>query len=120
MISYLLAGPESEPVSLLEAKRFLRIDDENEAEDGLIGALIAASRIHVEGVTGRALIAQGWRAVLDAWPGDRQVRLPVGPLMTLTAVTTYDEDGEAGPHHSAHRPAAHRTAPDRSVPAGER
>lgn len=93
MISYLLAGPAEEPVSLGQAKAFLKVDDS--AEDGLIGTLIAAARLHVESVTGRALLAQSWRAVLDAWPANGWVKLPVGPLISITAVTAFDEDGDA-------------------------
>ena len=93
MISYLLAGPAEEPVSLVEAKAFLKVDDT--AEDGLIGTLIAAARLHVESVTGRAMVFQSWRLVLDAWPGGRTVTLPVGPVDALTAVTVFDEDDEA-------------------------
>jgi len=92
MTSYLLAGPAQEPVTLAEAKAFLRLDDE--AEDGLVSTLVTAARLHVEGITGRALLAQSWRAVLDAWPRDRSVRLPVTPLLSVTAVTAYDADGE--------------------------
>ncbi|WP_162783826.1 baseplate multidomain protein megatron [Devosia naphthalenivorans] len=75
MTSYLLAGPAGEPVSLAEAKAFLRVDDG--AEDGLIGTLIGAARLHVEGVTGRALLAQsgpgtsvGENTHVSAWASD--------------------------------------------------
>ncbi len=91
MTSYLLAGPAVEPVSLAEAKAFLRLDDT--AEDGLVTTLIGAARLHVEGVTGRALVAQSWRLVLDAWPEGEAVRVPVAPLLSLTAVTAIDADG---------------------------
>ncbi len=94
MTAYLLAGPAIEPVTLAEAKAFLRVDAE--AEDGLITTLISAARLHVEGTTARALIAQSWRLVLDCWPADRVVSLPVGPVISLTAVTAYDSEGD--PH----------------------
>ena len=93
MISYLLAGPAEEPVSLVDAKAFLRVDDS--AEDALIGTLATAARLHVESVTGRAMIFQSWRVVLDAWPTERTIALPVGPVQTLAAVTAFDEDDEA-------------------------
>jgi uncharacterized phiE125 gp8 family phage protein len=93
MTSYLLAGPAEEPVSLAEAKGFLKIDDT--AEDALLNTLIGAARLHVEGVTGRALLAQSWRLVLDAWPADRVVKLPVTPFMAVTEITAYDAAGGA-------------------------
>ena len=94
MISYLLAGPAEEPVSLADCKAFLRVDDT--AEDGLIATLATAARLHVESVTGRAMIFQSWRLVLDAWPAERTVALPVAPVHELTAITAFDEDDE--PH----------------------
>src|SRR5687768_13698239 len=93
MTSYLLAGPAEEPVSLVEAKAFLRVDDS--AEDGLITTLIGAARLHIEGVTGRALLAQSWRMVLDCWPENRQVKLPVAPFMAVTEITAFDGVGGA-------------------------
>ncbi len=90
MISYLLAGPAEEPVTLAEAKAFLRLDQDN--EDGLLATLIAAARLHVEAVAGRALLDQSWRLVLDAWPAGRSVTLPVAPARTLTAITAFDAD----------------------------
>ena len=73
MTSYLIAGPGEEPVSVAEAKAFARIDGGD--EDALVGALIAAARLHVEGDTGRALITQTWRVV--TCPKGRVVELPV-------------------------------------------
>ncbi len=91
MTSYLLAGPAGEPVSLAEAKAFLKVDDT--AEDGLITTLIGAARLHVEGVTGRALMAQSWRIVLDCWPENGVVKLPVSPLISVTAIAATDDNG---------------------------
>lgn len=93
MTSYLLAGPAAEPISLAQAKAFLKVDDE--AEDALIGTLIASARMHVEGVTGNALIEQSWRLVLDKFPESGLIRLPVSPLLSVTAVTMTSEDAES-------------------------
>jgi len=93
MTSYLLSGPALEPVLLAEAKVFLRVDDT--VEDDFITTLITAARLHVEGMTGRALIAQSWRVVCDNWPRDRIIKLPTGPVISLSAVTVYDVDGAA-------------------------
>ncbi|WP_323014406.1 head-tail connector protein [Devosia sp.] len=94
MTCYLLAGPAQEPVSLAQARAFLRVDDM--AEDGLIQTLIGAARLHVEAVTGKAMLAQSWRLVLDGWPQSRMVALPVSPFISLTQITAYD--GEGMPH----------------------
>jgi len=93
MTSYLLAEPAEEPVSLAETKAFLKVEDT--AEDGLITTLIGAARLHVEGVTGQALLAQNWRVVLDRWPDNRVVKLPVGPFISLTEISAYDQGGSA-------------------------
>ncbi len=93
MTSYLLAGAAQEPVSLAEAKAFLRLDDG--AEDGLVTTLIGAARLHVEGITGRALLAQRWRVVLDQWPENGQVKLPVTPFISVAQINAYDVDGMA-------------------------
>jgi len=66
MPSILLAGPAAEPVTLAEAKQFLRV--EHDDDDDIIAALIAGSRIHVETQTRRALITQSWRLTRDVWP----------------------------------------------------
>jgi len=81
MTSYLIAGPGEEPVSRAEAKAFCRID--GDAEDALLDALIAAARLHVEGLTGRALVTQTWRLVLHRPPP--VVALPVLPAVELLA-----------------------------------
>lgn len=91
MTAYLLAGPATEPLTLAEARAFLRVDGPD--EDSFISTLITAARLHCESVTGRAMISQSWRIVRDAWPSDRKIRLPVAPLRSLTAVRAFDADG---------------------------
>jgi uncharacterized phiE125 gp8 family phage protein len=93
MSSVLLIPPAVEPVSLAEAKGYLRV--EHADDDDLIAALIASARAHVEAQTRRALVTQTWRHSLDIWPtGHRVVVLPA-PLQALAAVRVYDEAGEA-------------------------
>jgi uncharacterized phiE125 gp8 family phage protein len=61
-------APAVEPVTLEEAKLFLRVDDDMDDDDNLISLLIAAARRHGEMVTGRSFITQGWRLVADCFP----------------------------------------------------
>ncbi len=79
MTSYLIIGPGEEPLTLADAKAWCRIDATD--EDALLTALIAAARLHVEALTGRALITQTWRLVLHH--AARLVELPVVPALAL-------------------------------------
>jgi uncharacterized phiE125 gp8 family phage protein len=91
MSSILLSAPAVEPLSLAEAKAFLRV--EHADDDDVIAALIAASRIHIEAQTRRALVTQDWRIILDAWPVDGRLPIRPAPLRMLTAVRVYDAGG---------------------------
>ena len=91
MSSILLTPPAVEPITLADAKAYLRIDHDD--DDGTIVALIAGARSHVEAQTRRALITQVWRLVRDAWPADGRIAaLPV-PLIEIVAARVFDEDG---------------------------
>jgi uncharacterized phiE125 gp8 family phage protein len=59
MTPILLIAPAIEPLSLDEAKTFLRVETGD--DDALITALIAAARLHVESQTHLALITQSLR-----------------------------------------------------------
>jgi len=93
MPSILLTAPAVEPLTLLEAKAYLRV--EHNDDDDLIAALIAGSRLHVEVATRRALITQSWRLSFDSWPPDGRLIVVPAPLRSLLAVRVYDFDGNA-------------------------
>jgi uncharacterized phiE125 gp8 family phage protein len=93
MPNILLAAPAAEPLTLAEAKAYLRV--EHADDDALIAALIAGARGHVEARTRRGLITQGWRIVRDGWPADGRVAAPLAPLRQVTAARVYDPDGLA-------------------------
>lgn len=90
----LLEGPAVEPVSLAEAKAHLRVD--GNAEDDLIGALIAAARVAVETDIRRVLIAQEWRAIIEPWPEDG-VMLPLQPAISVDGLRAIDSEGGSTP-----------------------
>lgn len=87
----LLDGPAVEPVLVAEMKAHLRVD--GDAEDDLIGSLIAASRVLVEAETRRALIEQRWRAFVDLWPGTGII-LPIVPVISVEVVCAVGRGGD--------------------------
>ena len=78
-----LTEPVNEPVSLVEAKAYLRVD--NTDEDTLIGTLITAARQWVESYLDRALILRQLVLRLDTFPVE--IELPQPPLSS-TGTTT--------------------------------
>jgi uncharacterized phiE125 gp8 family phage protein len=91
MSAILLTPPALEPVSLADAKHFLRVAHDD--DDDVIAALIAAARVHVEAQTRRALIEQIWRLVRDAWPAAGRLPILPVPLIAVTAIRVFDADG---------------------------
>jgi uncharacterized phiE125 gp8 family phage protein len=88
MSAILLTPPAIEPLSLEEARGFLRVDYTD--DDALIASLVAAARMQVETHTRRALITQSWRLVADRWPADGRIAVVPAPLQSLLAVRVYD------------------------------
>jgi uncharacterized phiE125 gp8 family phage protein len=93
MPAILLVPPAAEPLTVPEAKAFLRVEHD---DDGvLIASLIAAARNHIEAQTRRALLTQTWRLVRDAWPADGRLAPRIGPLQALIAARVFDAAGHA-------------------------
>jgi uncharacterized phiE125 gp8 family phage protein len=90
MPSILLTAPAGEPISLAEAKAFLRV--EHNDDDATIGALMSGARIHIEAQTRRALMTQTWRLTRDVWPASGVLPLLPAQLRALVAVRVYDAD----------------------------
>ena len=87
----LLSGPAVEPLSLAEAKLWLRVD--HAEEDDLIAALTTSARLIVEATAQVLLIDQSWRIALDDWPPARLLELPLRPVRALQAVRVFAADG---------------------------
>jgi uncharacterized phiE125 gp8 family phage protein len=84
--------PAAEPVTLDQAKAWLRVESGDD-EDALIASLIPAARARCEWHTGRAFVTQGWTLWCDGPVSCLDIPLP--PLQAVTAVTLYDRDGNA-------------------------
>lgn len=110
----LVTAPSIEPVTLTEAKDFLRVTGSD--DDTLITNLIIAARTNAESFTRRAFITQTWKLFMDNWPtttkntswwdgvkqlpilvlaGKQDVLIPKAPLSSVTHVKTYDDADSA-------------------------
>lgn len=108
-----VTAPAVEPLTLTEAKDFLRVSGSD--DDTLITSLIVAARLAVEQYTNRKLITQTWDLWMDDFPGTSRARsnetsgvyqasistitgpknsleLMISPLQSVTYLKTYDED----------------------------
>lgn len=92
-----LAPPAAEPLTLSEAKAYLRIG--YAGEDALVAELLASARARIEAELNLALIQRSLRVTYDMWPkqllSSGAMRLPVRPAASLSAVRVFDRDGEA-------------------------
>jgi len=79
-----------EPVSLVEAKQHLNIDNDFLLDDDLITGFIGSARLLVEGFLSRALVTQTWELRLDMFPFHRQIMLPRPRLQAVNSITYYD------------------------------
>lgn len=85
------ANPSVEPLSLTEAKTWLRVS--GSAEDSLIEALIQTARDQVEEYTCRTLVNRTCTLKLeDEEVQEADIWLPYGPVSAITSVTSYTTD----------------------------
>jgi uncharacterized phiE125 gp8 family phage protein len=84
--------PAAEPVALAELKAFLKVDGTD--EDALIGQVATAARAHLEALTAKAFVTQGWRIRRDAWPIHGRLSFPIGPIASLDGVSVTTATGE--------------------------
>lgn len=90
VISYLSADTNaivSEPITLTQAKAWLRVTHDD--EDAIINALITAARQKCEGYCGKGFVSRTVTAIVRNDLGN--IRLPYGPVESVTNV--YDIDG---------------------------
>lgn len=90
--------PAEEPVSLAEAKLYLRVDVND--DDALIGQMIVTARRAAEHYLRRSLVIRQWRLLYDdAAPAT--LRLPMGPVSAVVSVTKIAEDGSTAAVNAA-------------------
>lgn len=84
------AQPLTEPLSLAEAKLYLRID--GDAEDSLVTDLVVAVREAAEEYLHKSLVTQRWTLTYEGYAPDC-VPLPKGPVQGIVHVKTRDRAG---------------------------
>jgi uncharacterized phiE125 gp8 family phage protein len=91
MAEKLITAPAVEPITLEEARLYLRAS--TTAEDALVMGMLFASREFAEQYTERAFVTQTWELSLDAFPRRGWIEIPKGTLQSVTSVTYTDENG---------------------------
>lgn len=78
------SSPQTEPLTLAEARAWLRVDSED--EDVLISSLISSAREIVEHESGIMAVKRTVTEYLDAWPEGSCIELTAGPVVSVSAV----------------------------------
>lgn len=86
-----ITSPSVEPITLDQAKVFLKMDD-TDADDALISALVTAARQSVESYTNSALIIRTFQEKYPAF-APRGLALSVSPLQDVSAVQYLTQGG---------------------------
>ena len=90
----MIEAPIAEPVSLDEAKRWLKVETEDENE--IILTLITSARLYIEQATQRLLLQQSWRVIFSDLDARGAYLIPLSPVLRLLALTLrYSDDSEA-------------------------
>lgn len=92
MSYHLVTAPAVEPLSLAEARDWLKIDGNQ--DDTVIAALIVSARLAIEAATGLMLISQRWSLRLDAWPHTGVLALAHAPLQSVVALRVIGSGGQ--------------------------
>jgi uncharacterized phiE125 gp8 family phage protein len=87
-----LIAPASEPITLSDAKNYLRV--ETSEDDSLIADCIVSARQIAEHTLRRSLITQDWRLSTDAGVL-RSLALPMGPVQSVLAAHALNREGVA-------------------------
>lgn len=86
-----ITAPAATPVPLAVAKAHLRVDHDD--DDELIESLIATATELLDGwngILGRALVTQTWRADIERFPLCRYLKLPLPPIQSVTSIKYFD------------------------------
>lgn len=94
----LVTAPASEPITLAQAKTFLRV--EHSGDDEPITRAITAARLAAEQYCKTAFLPQTWDYI-KANPHPTRLHLPFGPAQSITSVTLTTEAGASSTMNAA-------------------
>lgn len=80
--------PTAEPFDVEAAKAHLRVT--HTRDDDYIGDLVTAARVYIEQQGSLALPTQTLDVALERFPCGDVLRLPIGPIQSVTSITSYD------------------------------
>ena len=106
LVPQLTSAPAALVLTLAEIKAHVRVDTSD--EDTFLTNLGAAANEHLDGwdgLLGKALITQTWRADFDKFPGVRRIGLPIGPVQTV--VVKYSDSDNAEQTWASSKYAVH-------------
>lgn len=86
----IVTQPSVEPISLTDAKTFLKVD--GTSEDALITSLITAARVHFENETWMPLCTQTWKLNLDESEVKTYIGISKSPVQSITHIKYFDEN----------------------------
>jgi uncharacterized phiE125 gp8 family phage protein len=72
------------PITLVEVKDQLRIDNDFLDDDQFLDSLISVATARVEELTSRRLITQTWKVFFDDFPDGDVFEIPYGKLQSIT------------------------------------
>lgn len=83
----IVIGPAETPITLVEAKSHCVATDD---DDTYLTDLIEVATEYVESVTGRKLVTQTHKRLLDEWPLNDEIKLPFGRTQSITSIVYKD------------------------------
>lgn len=97
----LVTAPTVEPVTLAQARAWLRLR-ETGPEDEEIEDLITAARVLIEAEWSVRLVNSTWRLTMEGFPGCGPIRIPIGPLVSVSSIQYVDGAGATQTLGSSH------------------
>ncbi len=93
MTAYVLTTPATEsPLTKLEVKLHLKIEQDITDEDSLLDALILTATEAAEVITRRSLLPTVWTAYFDEFPNCGEIILPYPPTSAISYIKYYDSN----------------------------